>query len=97
MKFSTIWFVGTTTILLLDSSSSVYAAKIKNKCNAIGDGKGKIDKSDCEDNEKYEIKKNKCKNAKPAKYPCKGMSKSQCKKDEAKKECKFNKKKEMQK
>ena len=57
MKFSTFWFVGTTTILLLDSSSSVYAAKIKNKCDAIGDGKGKIDKSDCEDNKKCEIKK----------------------------------------
>ena len=64
MKLSTFWFVGTTTILLLDSSSFALAAKkIRNKCDAIGEGKGKVELSDCEENEECEVKKNKCMNA----------------------------------
>jgi len=67
MKLSTFWFVGTTTILLLDSSSFALAAKkIRNKCDAIGEGKGKIERLACEENEECEVKNNKCKNAKPA-------------------------------
>eukprot|EP00751_Fragilariopsis_kerguelensis_P014999 CAMPEP_0170780134 /NCGR_PEP_ID=MMETSP0733-20121128/13392_1 /TAXON_ID=186038 /ORGANISM="Fragilariopsis kerguelensis, Strain L26-C5" /LENGTH=215 /DNA_ID=CAMNT_0011123863 /DNA_START=80 /DNA_END=723 /DNA_ORIENTATION=+ len=67
MKLSTFWFAGTTTILLLDSSSFVLAAKkIRNKCDAIGEGKGKIEQSVCEENEECAVKNNRCKNAKRA-------------------------------
>ena len=63
MKLSTFWFVGTTAILLLDSGSFVLGAKkLTNKCKAIGDGKGEVDKSVCQDNEKCERKKEKCVN-----------------------------------
>jgi len=46
---------------------NVKVKKMKNKCDAIGDGKGKVKQSDCEANDKCEIKKGKCMNAKPAK------------------------------
>merc|ERR1712194_365881 len=64
MKFSTFWLVGTTTILLLNSGSFSLAEEITNKCNVIGNGKGKVEPSDCEANDKCEIKKGKCKNVK---------------------------------
>merc|ERR1712238_597392 len=37
-----------------------------NKCDAIGNGKGKIEQLACEQNEECEVKKNKCMNAKTA-------------------------------
>jgi len=79
MKFSTFWFVATTTILLLDSGSFVLAAKkIKNRCNAIGNGKGKIKLSDCEENEECAFKKKKCMNAKTAAKSCETIEELLC-------------------
>ena len=41
------------------------AKKIRNKCDAIGEGKGRIEQLACEENKECEVN-NKCKNAKPA-------------------------------
>jgi len=52
---------------LLDTGSFVLAAKkITNKCDAIGNGQGKVKQSDCEENEECTFKKKKCMNAKTA-------------------------------
>eukprot|EP00751_Fragilariopsis_kerguelensis_P018719 CAMPEP_0170854626 /NCGR_PEP_ID=MMETSP0734-20130129/13338_1 /TAXON_ID=186038 /ORGANISM="Fragilariopsis kerguelensis, Strain L26-C5" /LENGTH=443 /DNA_ID=CAMNT_0011225767 /DNA_START=160 /DNA_END=1491 /DNA_ORIENTATION=- len=58
MKFSTVWFVGATTILLSDSSSFVLGKKIPNKCDAIKNGQGNVEKSVCKDNNDCEVEKN---------------------------------------